>query len=148
MDFIIPNDMPIEVAYDRIREIEKILDYKYLNTLIKCECGCNETYLRKDEEKFRKTNLKHLIIARDKLIDEVEHWKGKVERGERERYFSNGENSDDGYDSDTTAGQPPAMLEETEEQLKDIEEVLKNLKYNNNVQSQNTNTEKNRYDTL
>ena len=125
MDFIIPDDMPIEVAYDRIRELEKIYDYNFYNAVIKCECGCNETYLRKDEETFRKTNLKHLIIARDGLIDEVEHWKGKVERGEREIYYKNGENSDDGYESDTTAGQPQAMLEETEKQLKEVEEILK-----------------------
>ena len=127
MDFIIPDDMTIEDAYDRMRVIEKILDYKYINTVIKCECGCDETYLRKNEDKFRKTNLKHLIIQRDKLINDVEHWKGKVERGERERYFTNGENSDDGYDSDTTAGQPPAMLEDAEEQLKEVEEILKTL---------------------
>ena len=127
MDFIIPDDMPIDVAYTQMRILEHFYDEKYQNAVLKCDCGCNETYVRKNEQEFRKRNLKHLITQRDKLINDVELWKGKVERGDRERYYNNGENSDDGYTSDTTAGQPPAMLEEAEEELKEVEEMLKSL---------------------
>jgi hypothetical protein len=107
--------------------LEETMKEAYSMKTIKCKCGCNETYVRKNEEEFRKTNLKHLISQRDKLINDVEHLKGKVEREERTIYYNNDENSDDGYYSDTTGGQPPAMLEEAEEQLKEVEEVLKSL---------------------
>ena len=124
MDFVIPDDMPIDVAYKQMRILEYFYDEKYQNAVLKCDCGCNEIYVRKNEQEFRKRNLKHLITQRDKLINDFEHWKGKVERGERERYYHE---DNDEYESDTTAGQPPAMLEEVEEELKEVEEMLKSL---------------------
>ena len=63
--------------------LEETMKEAYSMKTIKCKCGCNETYVRKNEEEFRKTNLKHLISQRDKLINDVEHLKGKVEREEQ-----------------------------------------------------------------
>ena len=88
MGFIIPDDMPIDIAYKKIRAFEIFYDKKYRNKVIKCDCG-----VRKNEEEFR-----------NKLVNDVEHWKGKVAGGEREQYYNNGENSDDGYFSGTTVG--------------------------------------------